>query len=270
MSTPRTSLAISIPVHESPECVIDQAKNWLTFAPEAHVVFHFSAQANFDVEKLKCELIRANPNAHVNNEHRNTGWADGSLIWAHISNFEYAINNVDVAFFAFDASNTLLVREGLVDHITKHFSADGTAGYNLPQPAIPCASAYGLHTDNEFQLSTKLMSTPPGIVPCEGIWFDTLNFARAINKIKECKWNGQYATEEVYPVASWSLVCGPERRCTGNYILTPFEANLHITQDDVSVIHHGLHKNQDLFGVKRVPREVDHPLRKTIRKLGGY
>lgn len=267
-------IVVSIPVHESLECVVDQAKNWNAFAPDAAPVFHVSAQAPFSVDELDCALKTANPNAMVNPERLETGWADGSLIKVHASNFHYANSKVSMVYFALDASNTLLVRHGLTEHMLKHFSVDKpAAGHNLPRPSIECASAHAMHQDTNFKMHMMLVSRlmpETGIVPCEGVWFDAPRFKQALRVIEDGHWSGQYATEEVYPVAAWYFVARPESRVAGNYIMSPFEANLYVTKDDVIAIHHGDHKNQDLFGVKRVPREIDHPIRKMIRELGGY
>lgn len=265
---------ISLPVHESLDCVVDQAKNLSAFAPEAVPVFHVSKQAPFTVRELEDLLASANPNAIVNSERLDTGWADGSMMRVHTSNFNYADSLVQMAYFALDASNTLLVRHGLSEHMLRHFSLEKpVAGYNLPKPSIECASAHAMHKDLNLQmclgLSSRLMPEV-GIVPCEGAWFDATMFKQALRVIQDGQWSGQYATEEVYPVVAWNFVARPESRVSGNYIMTPFEANLYVTKDDVEVIHHGEHRNKDLFGVKRVPREINHPIRKMIRELAGY
>lgn len=272
--SPIHQVAVSIPVHEAIDCVIDQAKNWRAFAPAATPVFHVSAQATFGVDELSSALRYANPMAVVNPERLETGWADGSLIKVHISNYIYAKGLLNPCYFAMDASNTLLVKHGLVEHMMQHFSLENaTAGHNLPCPTIEGISAHAMHEDMELQvsvgMSTRLMPEL-GVVPCEGAWFDAIRFEHAVDVIVDNKWSGQYATEEVYPVAAWNFIATPNSRVAGNYIMSPFEANLYITKDDVVAVHYGDHRNSDLFGVKRVPREIDHPIRKMIRELGGY
>jgi hypothetical protein len=267
-------LAVSIPVHEALDCVIDQAKNWKAFAPEASLVFHVSTQAPFNTDELSDALADANPMTIVNPERLETGWADGSLIKAHLSNYRYAKKMLNPCYFAMDASNTLLAKHGLVEHMMQHWSLENAvAGHNLQCPTIEGISAHAMHGDMELKmpimLSSRLMPEL-GVVPCEGAWFDAVRFERAAELIVEWKWNGKYATEEVYPVAAWNFVARPESRVAGNYIATPFEANLYINKDTVIAIHYGDHRNKDLFGVKRVPREIDNPLRKMIRELGGY
>jgi len=96
---------------------------------------------------------------------------------------------------------------------------------------------------------------------------DTQTFQSVSAYISEKHWNGSYATEEVYPVTALRMIEPNHKRVAGNYVMTPFEANLHVTRDDVIAIHYGDHKNQDLFGVKRVPREFNHPIRCLIRQL---
>jgi hypothetical protein len=272
--SPTHQVAVSIPVHEAFDCVIDQAKNWKAFAPAASPVFHISAQAPFGVDELSSALRDANPMAVVNPERLETGWADGSLIKAHLSNYKYAKQLMNPYYFAMDASNTLLVKHGLVEHMMQHFSVENAvAGHNLPCPTIEGISAHAMHEDTEFQMSIMLSSRfmpEVGVVPCEGAWFDAIRFERVAEIIVDWKWDGKYATEEVYPVAAWNFVARPISRVAGNYIMSPFEANLYVTKDDVIAIHYGDHKNKDLFGVKHVPREIDHPIRKMIRDLGGY
>ncbi|MBS1722731.1 MAG: hypothetical protein JSS66_06950 [Armatimonadetes bacterium] len=249
-----------MPVHESIMCVLDQAANWRRFAPLASLVFHVSQVASYSPQELDAMVKRANPNAYVNEERLMTGWADGTLLCTHWSNF-CAAEDSGLVFerFAIDASNTLLVRPGLEEHMMK-----GKAGYNVPVPVRKEAKARPCYSDIELNLRTA----DYGVVPCEGLWFDADMFRGVLEEA--CNLSGAYATEEVYPVALWELAHGKDFRCAGNYILTPFESNLHVSEDDITAIHYGFHRNEDLFGVKRAPREYDHPIRRLLRKLGKY
>lgn len=264
-------LAVSIPVHEALDCVLDQAGNWAYFAPDAILVFHVSQAADFTPQQLSDLLPDVNANAHVNPKQLTTGWANGTLLPAHMSNLTYVKQNFNAHFFAMDASNTMLVRHGLIEHMSKNGIGSGIAGYNPVKPSISCASAYALHQDE------KLLDTvyeygceTPGIVPCEGMWMDTDTFTMVSDFIAKKQWHGNYATEEVYPVTALNMINPSHRRVAGNYIMTPFEANLYVTRDDVIAIHYGDHKNQDLFGVKRIPREFNHPLRNLLRAMSQY
>jgi hypothetical protein len=271
MHSSKNFLAVSIPLHESLECAVDQAKNWSVFAPEANIVFHVSAGADFTSSELERALQGVNAKAFVNTESLNTGWADGSIIKVHLSNFKYASEHISPTIFAIDASNTLLVRSGLVEYLKSKY-VSGCAGYNLAKPTVAAASANAMHVDEPFIrtiLSHERNMSDFGVVPCEGVWFDSIEFKKISDLIESEQWSGEYATEEVYFAAALNIVSPSSNRVCGNYIMSPFEANLYVTIDDINAIHYGYHRNQDLFGVKRVPRNINHHLRELVRTLGG-
>ena len=66
---------ISIPVHEKIEIIIDQAKNFYKFFPEAMIVLHLSKGAAFSLDNLKSELSKENVNnVLVNPKQVETSW----------------------------------------------------------------------------------------------------------------------------------------------------------------------------------------------------
>ena len=66
---------ISIPVHEKPEVVVNQMQNFARYLPEAKVVLHVSKDAKFSVNELEDVLKKANvSHALVNPTQVETKW----------------------------------------------------------------------------------------------------------------------------------------------------------------------------------------------------
>lgn len=103
---------ISIPVHEKLDVIKNQADNFKKYFPEAMIVLHLSAQADFDIEKLNNFIQSENiTNILVNPIQVDTNW--GSIIRAHLQNIIFILDRGDATKVCFHSSNDMLVREGV-------------------------------------------------------------------------------------------------------------------------------------------------------------
>ena len=107
---------ISIPVHEKIEIIIDQAKNFYKFFPEAMIVLHLSKGAAFSLDNLKSELSKENVNnVLVNPKQVETSW--GGILNAHLENIRYILTLGDAEKVIFHSSNDMLVKKGIFDYV---------------------------------------------------------------------------------------------------------------------------------------------------------
>jgi hypothetical protein len=123
MTTPLRT-ALSLAVHESPPTIVDQCLNLAQVGGFDAIVLHVNANAALDTEALM-RLIDTVPPlrgvVRLNPTRLATDWvAPGLLHRAHIANFRWLRTQCAFDVFATDASNTLLVRPGLKDHLGAH------------------------------------------------------------------------------------------------------------------------------------------------------
>lgn len=108
-------VAISIPVHEKQDVVINQINNIKKYVPEAILVIHISSEME---ECADLEAFIANEDkVYCNPTRLRCGW--GNIIDAHISNFNYLKSIVDFDYIMFHASNDMYIREGVEQYIAQ-------------------------------------------------------------------------------------------------------------------------------------------------------
>ncbi|WP_455258559.1 hypothetical protein [Peptoniphilus asaccharolyticus] len=107
---------VSIPVHEKIEIILDQAKNFHRFFPEAMIVFHLSKGADFSLHELDLALKdNAIENVLLNPQQVETKW--GSIINAHLENIRYILTLEDAEKVIFHSSNDMLVKDGIYKYV---------------------------------------------------------------------------------------------------------------------------------------------------------
>ena len=107
-------IAISIPIHESMDCVVDLVENIKHYEPNSYLVFHVSKHfSSFDANKIVCNNVFINPNKNP------TNYGSG-LLAHHISNFLFLRKQVDFSNFVIMSSNEMLIKHGLANHIKKN------------------------------------------------------------------------------------------------------------------------------------------------------
>jgi hypothetical protein len=102
----------SLPAHEKPQVLIDQIQNINKFNKNFTIliVIHLSQRFNLSDEELKC--IASQPNVLVNPERLITGFMDGSLYEAHLSNISTLYSKqIPFGHIIFIASNMMFVRQ---------------------------------------------------------------------------------------------------------------------------------------------------------------
>ncbi|MFM6130388.1 MAG: hypothetical protein ACKPBV_16960 [Sphaerospermopsis kisseleviana] len=110
----------SLPAHEKPQVLIDQIQNLNKFNKNFSVliVIHLSQRFNLTTEEI--ESISIQPNVLLNPERLITGFMDGSLYEAHLSNILLLYDKqIQFGHLVFIASNMMFVRQ--MKNITSDF-----------------------------------------------------------------------------------------------------------------------------------------------------
>lgn len=109
-------VAISIPVHERQDVVIDQIKNLKKYVPCALIVIHISSEMK-ECEELTSFIVNE-PQVYQNPQRLMCGW--GNIIDAHISNYSYLKSITDFDYIMFHASNDMYIRKGVEQYISQY------------------------------------------------------------------------------------------------------------------------------------------------------
>lgn len=107
---------ISIPVHTTPEVIINQMGNFRKYFSEAVIILHLSRNATFTIHDLEKQIVDANlAQVLVNPKQVETEW--GSIIDAHLENIRYIIRLGNAEKVIFHSSNDMLVKRGGYDYV---------------------------------------------------------------------------------------------------------------------------------------------------------
>jgi hypothetical protein len=274
-------LAISLPVHEAPEVVVDQLRNIRKYVPAATVILHVS-QSNpgmvAEVSGAASEFI-SEGRLIINPERlATTAW---NLLSVHVSNFQALEQHGRFDYFCLGASNELFVRPGLVDYVSRYDA--GVEGHSARR-----------HWAYRFEIARKLMAA---------LRNDYQDYGGADYPREEC----------LLPTLFHTYYGSRGLRVGRPYIFMPWEASLNITQEMIDGIVAGSSgfrkqiRNQailsasshrsglkwilslagntvrkgswfglsdfffptvtHLFGVKRIPRVIEDPMRRYVRQL---
>lgn len=289
-------IVISLLVHEQPLVVIDQLQNIKKFVPNSITIVHinrcFSGDPRLIIEYAIDSSVLINENFLA------VGWAD--LIQAHNSNFRYAKQQLGQAFdkFCLHASNDLFVRSGVESYINSHHCGVNTFVTHKDMQWTPRRRA-----EHDDQLRDMLNYVGSDSICCsqpEGTFYDVTLFEeinRVIDlffvrdKIKSYQTkndndhnNTLYAREEVYyptlakqlstqitfPYVFSEVMSWPRVSIDNNLIdqvrniTTPAEYCL---ERRLFEKQQQLYDRDFLFGVKRIQRKIDDPVREYVRRL---
>lgn len=114
MRKKKWTLAISIPVHENQQVVINQIQNIEKYVPSSIIILHLSR--DFEDSRELLRYIEMDDRVFLNPTRLESGW--GNIMDAHISNFNFVKKNEDFEYFMFHASNDMYVLSGVESYIT--------------------------------------------------------------------------------------------------------------------------------------------------------
>ncbi|MBF0408326.1 MAG: hypothetical protein HQM10_13330 [Candidatus Riflebacteria bacterium] len=111
-------ICVSIPVHERPDVILDQIKNFRFYLPDCQIVLHKSQNFIHSPEFGKFDELEKLEGVSVNPVSLPTWSKWGSFVHVHNSNFEFAEKNLSFDYFCLHASNDLYVKPGALKYIS--------------------------------------------------------------------------------------------------------------------------------------------------------
>lgn len=279
-------ILVSLPVHEHPEVVRDQLRNFLRFLRDPIIVLHVSASFDVDIDSLiVSDRVLVNPERIV------TAWGTGILARVHLSNMRFALAETEFDTIALHASNDLFIREGVEDYIDGH-----AAGATLKKlegwwwrrrslgdrPLAKYLQRNGLaaadvaHIEGTFYRRDVLEKMLQSLKYLERkVWWRQLTRPFKLeNTPLPLNLNPPYPREELYFPTALSA-CGIHPTAAP-YVYMNWERQLTLTIDEIEAVRRrdydalpDFDKPQggEFFAVKRVPRAMDDPIRLHIDAL---
>jgi len=268
---------ISLAVHEAPEVVESQIRNFLHFLEDPVIVIHVSRDFKIQAES---DRVLINPTR------LHTAWGTEILALIHILNVRYALKREHFDYVAFHSSNDLFVRRGVEAHIAEHKAGLGIGNietwnwreWRHDRPLSRFLRKHGLDTPLNGQIEGSFYRTAIFIKMLKSL--DQLEADVAWHKLehspqpkKKRSW-AFYPREEVYfPTAL--AACGGHPS-TKNYTYINWNQKLKLTIPEIEAIRRrdyqalpdiAVSPGVEFFSVKRVPRSLDDPIRKHIERL---
>ena len=257
---------VSMPVHQAPDVIENTIKNFQMFLPQAAMVLHVSADSPGLLEEInkfkgKYNNVFINPKRWHTFKHDESSQVTG-LSSVHASNFQYMDNISKFDVFAMDTSNDYLIRHGLYDVMNKFDCAFSNVTRCPP---------------DQFQSPQTVRNCKLVINPIvmekgtqEGFFMPADCFrevAKKIVEIQEKLGRPSLDGEEGY-IPSLLFNMFPElyeSNAGTHYIYHDPSEGESVSMTSINKVLNGYYPM--MFGVKRVPRIINHPTRVYLNKM---
>lgn len=270
---------VSIPVHEQPKAILDQALNIVKYLGEKTMtVLHISRDFNFRIFFENDFSFLINNNIAINFNKLPT--AQGNLVHIHNSNFNFALNNFDFKYFILHSSNDMYVRHFGADYINK--VKNGI--HQIPTTKeLKWPQYLGARDDEDLKKMMEYLNIKEIFgSQSEGIFIEKEIFQEMVSVIdKFYKFDASqfYCREEIY----YSTLISKFTKSFSTPLLYSEICRHKITSEIILGLANGTHienENENygggefrlydfnnLFAVKRINRKNNDKLRKLIRSL---
>ena len=294
-------ILISIPVHSNPETVFDQLSNIRKYAPESGVVIHTAKQLVDAFPELPSKL-RSLERVWVNDEPLYTGM--GMVLKCHVSNFLYAKKlGLPFSHISLHASNDMLIVSGVEQYIKEsnfgffrmHIDTEEIGFSHWREDFLSDETYLGIMSDVTSNISRYVSQVEGTFYPIDAfekfaesyyrhVWREipwpvgyvhgknkrlVELFQRILSNKKRRKYIGRYfyPREEFYTPNYFSTMC---QTPLPPYCYMDWKNSLKVTESHILAIRNGEKKLGDyskVFSVKRIPLDINDPLRIMIRNL---
>lgn len=270
------TLVFDLIAHESIACIHDQVLNFSLYAPGNAVIIHLSSIAPFGLKELyHCLSDITGIGIYLNPARFET--TSTSLLRPHLSNWVMLKNSsISCKYLVIEASNSMFCRHGVQEHIVKFncgyrngLTVEGfeNCGWpNHPMKFDECFINY---------IQKPLHNCQP-----EGSWFDYKMFLPVIDELSQYVlqygYGNNYNTEEVYAFMMWQRKY-PEATTSDSYLWMKqtddgrgalYLTSEPMTIDEIKSVADGRCAwGNNVYSVKRIPREYNHPSRVFIRRM---
>lgn len=288
-------LAISLLVHERPEVIRDQIDNICLFVPDSVIVLHINSQFFGDVTDVY-RLAETNERVLINDQRTKIAWSD--LIQAHNSNFHFLKKKIpdNYSHFCIHASNDMFLLPGTENYVRQHDCGVSKIETYDNMPWTP--QHRSVHDTQLKEILNDINQTEIYGSQPEGTFYSRDLFAEIV-KIIERRFdrskikpyftkndndhnNTIYAREEIYYPTIAHKLCG---KVASPYLYsevmfcqslsTQIIDNVlnrtlppeYLTESRLSKTTIPLYDSEHLYAVKRVPRDIQSPVRKYVREL---
>lgn len=262
---------ISIPVHESFECIINHIENIKKFCPEIRaIVLHISGDSpdilfsNLIKESKNnySDFLFINPNRHKSHKLREAGNVTGlSTIFA--DNFSFISSLISFDAYAIETSNELFVRKGYTDIINSY---DCCFNYTQRNTRISTQwdqfieKEIGLIKYHEFNTIEGCFFPSEVFKECSTLILEKLSHAPIA--IKNYLVDSQ---EYIIPTLILNLYPELYNKCLKNNMVMCDPYRSAISTNIISEVKRGIHPNK--FIVKRIPRKINDSTRIFVNNL---
>ena len=113
-------VVFSICAHENYDVCITQFSNYKFFCPNSLIIVHVNESLSFTADELRKKIkLFGLDDVVVSENSIKLQWGCGRLVYAHYLNYLF-ISKLGISFkyFSTDASNSMLYRSGLSDHMS--------------------------------------------------------------------------------------------------------------------------------------------------------
>lgn len=280
----KNKILLSLSAHESEWTLLDLCLNYLFLGMVNGIVIHVNSISKFNKQlfgKLVSKIpglngrIFLNPYSTSIEQHSRHSQNVTNLHRAHISNFFYAINSgFNFDYICLDASNSLIIKPGLKDYICQTRNG-GIGSVSLDPKWFWHDNVLGDSNITNDKTSIK-------VSPHEGAFFERTTFIEISRLVLlyDRKDTGlllldeprpEYPREEVL-FSTYFYKIHPGSSTADTYIFMPWEKNLHWSLHEVAQhIQTGFNSfGSQKFGIKRVQRDINDPIRVLIGNNYGY
>jgi len=207
MSSPK--IVFSIPAHECFECLEKQIENFILKVPNSFFVIFLSSNNDFQLNRKNLSSKYEN-RVFLNPESRPTFWGD--CYYQHYSNYKFLKSILDFDYWCFESSNSILLKDGLSEHLNKYDAlakSDRGSGPTPNQTNFRTSLKGGWWTqlyqdekfmklikDNDFEMYNGFIEGMAFNKNISSEVFDILEFYECNDYIN--KSNNSYPREELY------------------------------------------------------------------------
>ena len=279
-------LLYSLTAHESVSSILDLCFNLIYVAKANYLFIHINKESNEVYEKL-IKIIDKNiflkDTIYITPKRHNTGKNQYKLHLAHLENYKYALEKKFLYdYFILEASNTLYVKKGIINHIKDFDVGIGrgkVTGYweeriYTHKSLEKFFKKYSvLGRENILQFSVKGVH--------EGSFYSCSVASKIFFLIerldKFCYFNNDlawYPTEEVWFQIALELVSETDNTLKISRTLTYMPWHKQLIWKKKEIMELLVDQKKLLpdytFAIKRVDRKFDDPIRKYIGNYFGY
>lgn len=265
----------SITCHESPECILDQVRNYLFFERDSKIVIHVNASSNEVFNKINARGFFADKEdrVFVNPIRYDTSKNSYSLHKAHVANLKFLNERaIDFDYLVLESSNSLMVKHGIGDHISNF-----DVGLGFGKVDQYWARNIKSHKALQDYLRGYMPRFDAGSYSLKGCHEGAFFRASLVNSVfsiveaidsycAKCNSPPSYPTEEIWFQCAYAILKSgyTNVRLGGTTTYLPWDKNLYWSEKDVVDILNSDSLPKGKFSIKRVERNPSDRVRRLI------